>query len=118
LIELHNNKFTLYAIRRYQRRPPSDLTRDFIILYGLYPVFLHGSGNAVFAARFTNFMQISMDPTITVDSVAQRIGVADKFQQSLVILFSGRNRLIKPDIKSSTGIFRTRNIVTIDQTSR
>jgi hypothetical protein len=73
-------------------------------LYGLYPVFLHGSGNAVFAARFTNFMQISMDPTITVDSVAQRIGVADKFQQSLVILFSGRNRLIKPDIKSSTGI--------------
>jgi hypothetical protein len=50
-------------------------------MYSLNPVFLHDSGNPVFAAGFANFVQIAMNPPITVYSSAQRIGVADKFSR-------------------------------------
>lgn len=72
-------------------------------MYSLNPVFPHDFGHPVSAAHFANFAKIAMNPAITVNSTTQRIGVADEFQQSLVILFSGRYRVMEPDIKSGTG---------------
>ncbi len=72
-------------------------------MYGLYPVPLHDSGNTVSAAYFTDFTKIAVNPAITVDSAAQCISIADELQQPLIILFSGRNRAMKPDVKSRTG---------------
>ncbi len=80
-----------------------DATRDLIAMYGLYPVPLHDSGNTVSAAYFTDFTKIAVNPAITVDSAAQCISIADELQQPLIILFSGRNRAMKPDVKSRTG---------------
>jgi hypothetical protein len=87
-------------------------------MYGLYPVFPHDFGDPVSASHFTNFTKIAVDSAITINPTTQRTGVADERQQSLVILFSGRYRVVEPDIKSGTAILRTRHIVTIDQISR
>lgn len=87
-------------------------------MYGLYPVPLHDSGNTVSAAYFTDFTKIAVNPAITVDSAAQCISIADELQQPLIILFSGRNRAMKPDVNPARATFRTRHIVTIDQISR
>lgn len=72
-------------------------------MYGLYPVFPHDFGDPVSAAHFTNFTKIAVNSAITINPTTQRTGVADKRQQSLVILFSGRYRVMEPDIKSGTG---------------
>ena len=63
----------------------------------VWPIYFfpHDFGNLVFAARFANFTKIAVDPTKAINSATQRVGITDEFQQSLVILFSGRYRVIE-----------------------
>ena len=74
----------------------------FITVYGLYSVFPDDFGNPIFAAPSTNFTKIAVNPAIAINSATQRVGITDEFQQSLIILFSGRYRVMEPSIKSGT----------------
>lgn len=71
LIGPDNGKLSLYAIRGNHRRSAGDTPWCFIAPHGFNPVQLHNTTHPVFAAGFPDFVQIAMNPPVTVYASAQ-----------------------------------------------